>query len=723
MPPRRTYTFHGVLVVRVRIGIDVGGTFTDAVVLDSESYELLGQVKVPTTHSAPEGVAKGIVEALHRVLEEHQIDPGEVEFIAHGTTQATNALLEGDVVKVGVVSFGQGMEGRKVRLDTQIEPIELAQGRYLTSVQRHVEELQAAGQAICELRQEGAEVIVAAASFSVDDPSQEQAMMKQAVQAGLPAVGTHEISKLYGLKTRTKTAVINASILPKMMEAASLTEQSVKESGIAVPLMVMRCDGGVMNIDEVMRRPILTMLSGPAAGVAGALMYEKVSHGLFLEVGGTSTDISAVVNGRVMVDYAQVGGHKTYVNSLDVRTVAVAGGSMVRLGDGRIKDVGPRSAHIAGFPYAVFSDPERLTKLNVVTVRPRPEDALDYAAVENEYGERFAITVACAANFLGFVPEGDYARGNRESARLALEALGKAVGLSAEQAAERILELASAKCLPLVRQLLKDYAMDKDQTVLVGGGGGAAAVVPHLAKTLGMKHRIAKNAQVISPIGVALSLVRDTVERTIPNPSQEDILRIREEAERQVIKAGAKPDTVEVHVEIDAQRNLVRAVATGATELRTKERGVRLAREELRRKAAEAVGLPQELLRWKGGTELLEVFTGEQEVKKLFGLVRRSRQPLVVLDREGVIRLQLPHGLVLETTAAQVQADLQTALEKHSQYGDAGIEMPKPFLLVGGRVIDLTGLVSPEQVASLAAAELQHLPEKERVIILLGKRV
>ena len=129
--------------------------------------------------------------------------------------------------------------------------------------------------------------------------------------------------------------------------------------------------------------------------------------------------------------------------------------------------------------------------------------------------------MACAANFLGFVPEGDYARGNRESARLALEAIGKAVGLSAEQAAERILELASAKCLPLVRQLLKDYAMDKDQTVLVGGGGGAAAVVPHLAKTLGMKHRIAKNAQVISPIGVALSLVRDTVERTIPNPSQE----------------------------------------------------------------------------------------------------------------------------------------------------------------------------------------------------------
>lgn len=710
------------LIVRVRIGIDVGGTFTDAVILDSETYELVGQVKVPTTHSAPEGVAKGIVEALHRVLEEHQIDSQEVEFIAHGTTQATNALLEGDVVKVGVLSIGRGMEGRKVRLDTQIDPIELAPGRFLLSVQRYVEDPQAVPQALGELRQEGAEVIVAATSFSVDDPGQEEAIMEQAVQAGLPAVGTHEISKLYGLKTRTKTAVINASILPKMVEAASMTEQSVKDSGIAVPLVVMRCDGGVMNIQEVMRRPILTMLSGPAAGVAGALMYEKISYGLFLEVGGTSTDISAVVNGRVMVDYAEVGGHKTYVNSLDVRTVAIAGGSMVRIGDGKIKDVGPRSAHIAGFPYAVFSHSSKLTDLRLITVRPRLEDAADYVAVENERGERFAITVACAANLLGYVPEGDYARGNQDSARLALEALGKALGCSAEQAAEKILELASAKCVPFVQQLLKDYAMDKGQTVLVGGGGGAATVVPHLAKALGMKCRIAKNAQVISPIGVGLALVRDVVERTVPNPTQEDILRIREEAERLVVKAGANPETVDVHVEIDAQRNLVRAIATGATELRTKERGMQLPREELMRRAAEAMGVPKETLTWKGGTELLEVFAGEQEVRRLFGLARRRRKPIAVLDREGVIRLQLPHGLVRETTAAQVRQDLQTVLERHSQYGDGGIEMPKPFLLTAGRVIDLTGLVSPEQVASLAEAELQRLPGAERVLILLGSR-
>lgn len=708
--------------MKVRIGIDVGGTFTDAVVIDNDTYELIGQLKVPTTHDAAEGVAAGIVQVLHGVMEKYNIKPEDVTFIAHGTTQATNALLEGDVVPVGVLGMGEGLEGMKAKSDTNVGRLELAPNRFLETQHRFVDGAAALPQAVAELKQEGSQVVVAATPFSVDDPSREEAVIAAARAQGLTAVGTHEISKLYGLKIRTRTAVVNASILPKMMEAAEMTDRSVKASGIGAPLMIMRCDGGVMSVAEVTQRPILTMLSGPAAGVAGALMYEKISNGLFLEVGGTSTDISAVVNGRVMVDYAEVGGHKTYVNSLDVRTVGIAGGSMVRFSGSALVDAGPRSAHIAGLPYTVYSDPSELADLKLVTFQPKAKDPSDYVAVENPSGKRFAITVACAANVLGLVGAEDYAFGNAEAARRGLAPLAAALGCSVEQAAEQIMVLASAKNAPTVQALIKDYGLDPAQTVLVGGGGGAAAIVPHLAKTLGMKHRNAKNAQVISPIGVALAMVRDVVERTVANPTQEDILSLRREAEQLVIRAGAEPSTVEVHVEIDSQRNILRAIGTGATALRTRQRGQELSLADLTKVAAESMGAGPQQVRRVAGTELLEVFEGAIEKKKLFGLLKSRQTPLRVLDREGVIRLQQPGGSTALSTVGRLNADLQQVLTERSTYGDAGIEMPRTFLLCGGRILDLSGLMTPEQVASLAAAELGGMRADEPVVIVLGSR-
>ena len=279
---------------KVRIGIDVGGTFTDAVVIDSSTYEVIAKKKIPTTHE--EGVAAGVVALISQLMEELGIAPEDVVFIAHGTTQATNALLEGDVANVGIIGMGTGMDSRGARNETNVGDIELAPGKFLKTSHTFIDSksvndstIQAA---IDEVRGAGAEVIVASEAYSVDNPENELRVQENAENQGLYCTGGHEISQLYGLKMRTRTAVVNASLIPKMMETANMTERAVVDTKIQSGLMIMRCDGGVMSINEVRKRPILTMLSGLAAGVAGALMYEKISDGIFFEAGGTSVDIS-----------------------------------------------------------------------------------------------------------------------------------------------------------------------------------------------------------------------------------------------------------------------------------------------------------------------------------------------------------------------------------------------------------------------------------------------
>jgi len=389
---------------KIRIGIDVGGTFTDAIALDNDTYEIIGTKKVHTTHEAKEGVTRGVIDILNLLLEEIKCDADDVVFIAHGTTQATNALLEGDVADIGVIGMGSGIGTAKIKADTDVGDVSLEDGKAIKTSYRflntadgvHEEDV---NRILDEFEAEGKRVIVVSEAFSVDDPANEKAVVKTASDRHFITTATHELSKLYGLRARTKTAVINASILPKMMQTASMTEQAVKDARVRAPLMIMRSDGGVMQVDEVKKRPILTVLSGPAAGVAGALMYEKISDGIFLEVGGTSTDISAVQNGKVITKYSKIGGHNTYVSSLDIHTIGIGGGSMVRFKNRNIIDVGPRSSHIAGLGYACFADPEELKGSKVVSVTTPKDKTADFLALETPGGTRYAVTLTCAANW------------------------------------------------------------------------------------------------------------------------------------------------------------------------------------------------------------------------------------------------------------------------------------------------------------------------------------
>lgn len=714
--------------MKVRIGIDVGGTFTDAVAINNDTYELIGSVKAPTTHSAKEGVAAGIVQVLHRVMEQYNIAPEDVNFIAHGTTQATNALLEGDVAKVGVVTLGQGLEGAKSKSDTTIGSIELAPKKFLESENAYVDtasaDIDAAiRNALEELNAKNCKSFVAAEAFSVDNPERENRTVALCREADLPGTATNDISKLYGLKIRTRTAVVNASIMPKMLEAATMTDESIRAAGIQSPLMVMRCDGGVMTVSEVRNRPILTILSGPAAGVAGALMYEKLTDGLFFEVGGTSTDISCVKDGKVMIRYAEVGGHKTYLNSLDVRTVGIGGGSMVEIKNGKAVNTGPRSAHIAGLEYEVYTDADRIVEPKLVAVRPMETDP-EYACIECSNGVRVALTMAGAANIAGYVAEGDYARGNVEAARKAWQPLADNMGCTVEEAARKVLEYAAVKNSKVASQLIKDYEMDPRTTVFVGGGGGASTVVPHLAEYMKHKHHIAKNAPVISTIGVALAMVRDMVERSVTNPTDDDIISVRREAELKAIQNGAAPGTVEVSVEVDTQRNIVRAIAVGATEMRSRDRMQRkLSREELLDVVAENLDADKKLLEVVAQNGSMFAVQYDRVEKKLFGLMKKKTRPLRLIDEEGVIRLQKNNAWVRQSTVGTWQKDLNWLLEELTEYNDGGTNLPNIYLVLGKRIVDLSGMQSGDQIVSLGGVELAGCNADEPLIVAATKRV
>ena len=711
---------------KVRIGIDVGGTFTDAVVVDNETYEVIAKEKCPTTHHAKQGVAEGIVRNIENVLKKNNISPEDVIFIAHGTTQATNALLEGDVAKVGIVGMGKGLEADRAKKETTAGNIELAPGKFLYTEHEFLESSSLREDliksAIEKLKQKGAEVIVASESYSVDNPENEKKVIEIANKMGLPATGGYEISQLYGLSARTRTAAVNAALIPKMMETANMTEGAVKESGIRKPLMIMRCDWGVMSIDEVRKRPILTMLSGLAAGVAGALMYEKITDGIFLEAGGTSTDISVIKDGKVMIKNAQIGGQKLYLTSLDVRTLGVAGGSMIVVEDGKLVDVGPRSAHIANKSYEVFAEPKKIVSPKIKLVAPREEDKPNYAVIECENGESYALTLAGAANILGYVGEGDYAHGNKEAAKKAWQALADLTGESVEELCKTAMEISMKKVKQIVDELIVDYNLNKNLIYLIGGGGSASVVVPFLGEMMGIRHKIAENAPYISTIGVSLALVREQIERNVSNPTDEDIRKIRHDVMEVITRAGADAATVDIAIEIDSQKNILRAIATGATELRTKDRNTQMKSEEdLLKIISEADKVEKQNVQKVGQEGRWHAYYVNVEKKALFGLIKTKKRFTRIIDEEGVIRLQKNDAKIMVMKKKQLSTRFEEFVDSLTQFSDAGAILPKTYLFFGQKMSDLSGVVNKEQLLGLADMELEFVEDNQEIIVVSAR--
>ncbi len=728
---------------KIKIGIDVGGTFTHAVAIDVDSLEIVAKSCVPTTHFAKEGVALGVVQAMNKILKDGNIDPDNVILIAHSTTQATNALLEGDVAKVGIIGMGTGIDVIRAKGETNVGRIPLGNGKFIETFHTFIDSKifdtekfeDEVKKAIEQLAFSGAEVFVVSEAFGVDEPHKEEKAVEIIKSMGKIATPASLISQLYGLRVRTRTAVVNASMLPKMIETAEITSHSVKNAGIKAPLMIMRSDGGIMTAEEMAKRPIMTILSGPAAGVASALMYVKIIDGIFVEVGGTSTDISVIKNGKPIIRSAEIGGNKLYLKTLDVRTLGIAGGSMIRVSDNfkDIVDVGPRSAHIAGLKYVSFSEPENFDDIEFVLIQPKQGDPPNYVAIKRKKSDKpeFAITTTDAANFLNLISQSGYSKGNYESVKKVFTKLSQVMKKPADLIAKDILDISVDKVKAVIMDLMKEYKLDTELITIVGGGGGAEVIVPYLAGKLGVEYKIAENSEVISAIGAALGMIRESIERIVPNPTEEDILKIRNDVVESAIRIGAKPETIQVSIEIDRQTKRIMAIATGTPDFKTgdivkksasEDEIFKIAEKSFKNLSKKYAYKDGEHIRVIAKNNFYLIFGAELERKRFFFL-KDELKPVKVFDTEGNLKLQLLNAEVVETNPDKFEKVLSDVIDNFTTYGDAGAIAPDVFLIYGPKIIDLTGVMFKEQMLTVARAELRssNLVD-DKVIIIAEER-
>ena len=333
------------------LGIDTGGTYTDAVVYDERSATVVATAKSPTTHH---DLHIGIRGALRGALQRAAVEPGAIELVALSTTLATNALVEGkgrpvcaviigfddDVVERGGLAEALGddpavfVAGGHDPHGGEVDPLDLVTlERRLTAVLRDHPEV------------EGLAVM---AQFSVRNPTHELAAAALAHSlTGLPVTCSHQLSAQLNGPRRAVTAVLNARLIPIIEGLVATTEATLRDEGITAPLMVVRGDGSLVSAAFVRDRPIETILSGPAASIVGAAHLTGVRDAIIADIGGTTTDIAVLRSGEPIVSPsgATVGGHQTMVSAVAMHTHGLGGDSQVRHDDravGAVVLIGPR---------------------------------------------------------------------------------------------------------------------------------------------------------------------------------------------------------------------------------------------------------------------------------------------------------------------------------------------------------------------------------------------
>lgn len=326
----------------IALGIDTGGTYTDAVLVDYNRDQVLAGAKALTTRR---DLSIGIGQAVTTVFSniEKQISPAEVDLVALSTTLATNAIVEEQGSPICLLLIGYDPQLiRQYGFDRELvtQDVVYLQGGH-DGMGNQVAPLdEEAARAAILARRGHVEAFAVSGFFSVRNPAHElrvralvEELTRQPDGTFLPVTCGHELTTRLNAVRRATTVALNARLIPLLKELIATVRHTLEEKGLVAPMMVVKGDGSLVRAEWAMQRPIETILSGPAASVVGAWRLANRGDVWVVDVGGTTTDIAALVNGRPRInpEGAQVGRWKTMVEAVDVHTVGLGGDSHVQV--------------------------------------------------------------------------------------------------------------------------------------------------------------------------------------------------------------------------------------------------------------------------------------------------------------------------------------------------------------------------------------------------------
>jgi len=493
-----------------RIGIDVGGTFTDLVAIDEDGAATLA--KVPSTPEDPSvGVLDGLAALAAKLGRSQAALLAGTDRIVHGTTVATNALLELKGARTGlltteghrdVVEMREGLKDDRYNLrmppPEQLVPRHLrlgvrerirADGRVETPLDRA-----SLDAAIAALREARVEAVAVCYFHAWRDPAHERATA-EILTAALPdAYVSLSSAVLPQIKEfeRVSTTIVNAYVGPVLSRYLVRLETRLREAGYRGPTLVIQSHGGVAPIAEAGRLAAGGVLSGPAGGVAGSVHAARLSEHRNLipfDMGGTSTDICLVVDGEaaLMMD-RKIGGHRIALNSLDIASIGAGGGSIAQVDAGGILHVGPESAGAVPGP-----------------------------ACYGQGGE--AATVTDANLVLGYLDPARFLGGERKldkpAAEAAVDRVATALGIGKVQAAHGIHRIVNTNMAEGVRLVSVRRGVDPRRFALFAFGGAAGLHATDIARQLQLSRVIVPRvAAVLSAWGMLATDLRFEISKS-----------------------------------------------------------------------------------------------------------------------------------------------------------------------------------------------------------------